>query len=172
MDLPDYFCVEVNKGYLKHFCSLEPGLSYRVNHFSGQVIAGRHAIEKVLTSDDLVDCGVCKHRLECLTDHSVDIYYEPIEGAPETGGPTQLGHYLPPGYGIPKDSFTYEEGRRELVAALNTMDVPVSRLDVDNDANLRWLLRNLTIRNCYHDQHDKAMALSEFLLKERAKKQQ
>jgi hypothetical protein len=33
---------------------------------------------------------------------------------------------------------------------LNTMDVPSARRDVTDPANLRWLSRNLAVRNSLH----------------------
>ena len=37
--------------------------------------------------------------------------------------------------------------RERLMAILDTMDVPEMRIDLDKPANVRWLLRNVAVRN-------------------------
>ena len=38
----------------------------------------------------------------------------------------------------------------ELKATLNEMDIPEFRLDVSAKGNVRWLMRNLAVRNRFH----------------------
>jgi len=42
---------------------------------------------------------------------------------------------------------------------LNTMDVPPLRRDVSKEANLRWLQRNLAVRNSEHPDFRPTMTL-------------
>lgn len=40
----------------------------------------------------------------------------------------------------------------ELLTILNTMDIPQMRKDITSAANVKWLLRNISIRNAKHSQ--------------------
>ena len=63
------------------------------------------------------------------------------------------------------------EYNKDLIAILNTMDVPVFRKNVAQLKNLRWLLRNLAVRNCGHSGFNRAMDLVAYLVKEFEKKE-
>lgn len=63
----------------------------------------------------------------------------------------------------------YVDMRDDLIADLiGDMDIPAMRMDIDNPANVRWLLRNLGIRNANHKNFEEAFRL----LKEKAKEEQ
>lgn len=57
----------------------------------------------------------------------------------------------------------YESYKTELSDILNEMDVPVERKDL-NEHNLRWLQRNLGIRNVEHKSFYRAGAIITLLL--------
>ena len=55
---------------------------------------------------------------------------------------------------------------RELLrAAIQTMDVPEMRRDTSKDTNVRWLNRNLAIRNAEHENFGVARQFIRVLLK-------
>jgi len=49
---------------------------------------------------------------------------------------------------------------------LNQMDVPVIRTDVTNVGNLRWLMRNLAVRNGERSMFNTAVTMIRELLRE------
>ena len=49
--------------------------------------------------------------------------------------------------------------KNELENILRTMDIPKMRLDVNKPENLRWLVRNIRVRNSEHPEVDKAHEL-------------
>lgn len=55
--------------------------------------------------------------------------------------------------------------RTELQVILLTMDIPESKYDVSKIENVRWLQRNIGIRNSKHKDINKAIELIKFLLK-------
>lgn len=55
--------------------------------------------------------------------------------------------------------------RTELQVLLLTMDIPESKYDVSKIENVRWLQRNIGIRNGKHKDISKAIELIKFLLK-------
>lgn len=52
----------------------------------------------------------------------------------------------------------------DLTKVLNEMDLPKSRLDLSSESNLRWLLRNIWIRNNDHPFCDTATREIKLLL--------
>lgn len=55
--------------------------------------------------------------------------------------------------------------RTELQIILITMDIPESKYDVSKIENVRWLQRNITIRNSKHKDINKAINLIKEILK-------
>lgn len=55
---------------------------------------------------------------------------------------------------------------QKLINLLNDMDVPELRKDFSNVANIRWLIRNLWIRNGDHPDIDEALILLTKIAKE------
>jgi hypothetical protein len=49
--------------------------------------------------------------------------------------------------------------RKRLMTILATMDIPVGRTDLSKPENVRWLLRNLGIRNHKHPGFEEAVRL-------------
>ena len=47
----------------------------------------------------------------------------------------------------------------ELIAILNSMDLPNKRKNLDDASNICWLLRNIAIRNSCHPQFKEAYEL-------------
>ena len=56
------------------------------------------------------------------------------------------------------------ENEERLLEILQTMDIPDFRKDVSELSNIRWLLRNISIRNAQHPQHLEAQALLRRML--------
>jgi hypothetical protein len=48
---------------------------------------------------------------------------------------------------------------------LATMDIPEMRQDINNESNLRWLQRNLAIRNGAHAEAGEALLIIRDLLR-------
>jgi hypothetical protein len=60
-----------------------------------------------------------------------------------------------------------EQAQVKLRMLLESMDVPEMRRDVSNDSNLRWLNRNLMVRNSEHPSAVFALVLAGRLLRGR-----
>lgn len=59
---------------------------------------------------------------------------------------------------------TVQRKKSALRTMLEMMDVPEMRMDVDKQANLRWLNRNLRIRNGDHPLFETAIELVGWLM--------
>lgn len=46
-----------------------------------------------------------------------------------------------------------------LTEILSTMEIPAMRRNIENDANVRWLIRNLAIQNQQHPHFQEALNL-------------
>ena len=62
----------------------------------------------------------------------------------------------------------YDDETIKLRSILQTMDVPEMRMEV-NDSNLRWLMRNMAVKNSKHPDFEKAEDTIKFLLKNKPK---
>ncbi len=58
-----------------------------------------------------------------------------------------------------------KEIQEALTAALEGMDLPAMRRDVTSEGNLRWLTRNILVRNSNHPQVSEACSLLKTLLR-------
>jgi len=56
--------------------------------------------------------------------------------------------------------------KETLIKILNTMDIPDMRKDL-NQVNIRWLNRNILIRNSEHPEIERAIKIIRGLLKQR-----
>ena len=56
------------------------------------------------------------------------------------------------------------QNEERLLQILQTMEIPEFRRDVCELSNLRWLLRNISIRNSQHPQHLEAQDLLRKML--------
>ena len=58
-----------------------------------------------------------------------------------------------------------KETQEALTVVLEGMDLPAMRRDVTSEGNLRWLLRNIMVRNNNHPQVSEARSLLKTLLR-------
>lgn len=58
-----------------------------------------------------------------------------------------------------------EEKRAELAEIIEEMDIPDFRRNVNKLANVRWLFRNLLIRNRNHPRAAKALVISRQIMR-------
>ena len=59
--------------------------------------------------------------------------------------------------------------KAQVLEILNEMDVPDKRKDLNKIGNLRWLQRNLLIRNGNHPRAEEALVFIEHLIKSKRK---
>ena len=62
--------------------------------------------------------------------------------------------------------------RAQVVEILNAMDLPERRKDLNKIGNLRWLQRNLLIRNGNHPRAEEALVFIKHLIKSKRKQNQ
>ena len=65
-----------------------------------------------------------------------------------------------------------EDKQRQLAEMLEEMDVPDFRKNLDRLANIRWLWRNLLIRNRNHPKAMQAVGIAKVLMREKRKENQ
>ena len=65
-----------------------------------------------------------------------------------------------------------EEKKAQLAEMLEQMDVPDFRKNLDRLANIRWLWRNLLIRNRNHPKAMQAVGIARVLMREKRKENQ
>ena len=58
-----------------------------------------------------------------------------------------------------------ERQKSQLVEILEEMDLPETRKNINDNSNLRWLIRNMSVRNGKHPRCRKAFKLIKSLMK-------
>ena len=65
-----------------------------------------------------------------------------------------------------------EEKKAQLAEMLEEMDIPDFRKNLDRLANIRWLWRNLLIRNRNHPKSMQAVGIAKVLMREKREQNQ